>query len=312
MAQQPDDELEGIVARFPELVAARAPVPRKGIRTRKARGQMLGGHRSPARGRGMEFDEVRIYQQGDDVRTIDWRVTARTGRTHTKLFQEERERPVLLMLDTRAFMRFGTRGSFKSVLAARAAAMLAFQSADRGDRVGGVLLTSSGIAAHRPQRSRANLLALVKAMADATADGLSAPAFAPEPGLRDGLSRLRHASRPGTRLFLLSDFHDLDDAALLELGRLSLHAQVSLIFLFDRLEAEAPGRGLYRVSDGTGVALLDADSRKAREAYARRLADRRAILEELCRTRGMDMLPLETGSDPADLLASLDLGRGAA
>lgn len=311
MAGKPDDDLTGVVARFSELVAARAPAPRKGG-VRKTRGRMLGGHRSPARGRGMEFDEVRIYQPGDDVRTIDWRVTARTGKTHTKLFQEERERPVLVLLDTRAFMRFGTRGSFKSVLAARAGAMLAFRSSDQGDRVGGVLLASSGIAAHRPQRSRAGVLALVKAMADATADGFPAARPGPEPTLAEGLARLRHASRPGTRIFILSDFHDLDEASLIELGRLSLHAQVSVIFVFDRLEAEAPARGLFRISDGVGVALLDADSRRTREAYARRLADRQAVLEDICHSRGMDLRLLETGSDPLDLLASLDPGRGAA
>lgn len=312
MAGKPEDDLTGVVARFAELVAARAPAPRKGSGTRKSRSRLLGGHRSPARGRGMEFDEVRIYQPGDDVRTIDWRVTARTGKTHTKLFQEERERPVLVFLDTRAFMRFGTRGSFKSVLAARAGAMLAFRSADAGDRVGGVLLASSGILAHRPQRSRAGVLAFVKAMADATADGFAAPQAGAEPTLSEGLARLRHVSRPGTRIFLLSDFHDLDEAALLELGRLSLHAHVSVVFLFDRLEAEAPRRGLFRVSDGAAVALLDANSAKARDAYAGRLTERRALLEDVCRRRGMDMRALETGTDPADLLAAFDPGRGAA
>lgn len=308
MAVKPEDDLTGVVARFAELVASRAPAPRGASGPRKSRSRLLGGHRSPARGRGMEFDEVRIYQPGDDVRTIDWRVTARTGKTHTKLFQEERERPVLVLLDTRAFMRFGTRESFKSVLAARAGAMLAFRSADAGDRVGGVLLTSSGIFAHRPQRSRGGVLALVKAMADATADGLASPDVEGEPLLAEGLARLRQVSRPGTRIFLLSDFHDLDDAALLELGRLSLHAHVSVIFLFDRLEAEAPRKGLFRVSDGAAVALLDANSARARAAYAQRLTERRARLEDICRTRGMDMRALETGSDPADLLATLATG----
>lgn len=302
MSETTEDDLKGIVARFEELVAARPPGGGRGLAATRARSRQLGGHRSSFRGRGMEFDEVRAYQMGDDVRTIDWRVTARTGRTHTKLFQEERERPVLILLDARSFMRFGTRGSFKSVLAAKAAAMLAFLSLEEGDRVGGVVLTPAGIASHEPQRSRGGVLGFVKAMADATQQGYGAPPPKAEPSLADALARLRHVSRPGTLAFILSDFHDFDDKAMRELGRLSLHCQVSNLFIHDALEVEAPEHGLYRMSDGTGVAVLDADDRSARAAYAKRFAERRQAIELLSRQRGMAFLPLQTGEDPADLL----------
>lgn len=303
MAALPEDEWEGVVARFADLVAARAYPGREGLKRLKARSQMLGGHRSAARGRGMEFDEVRAYQPGDDVRTIDWRVTARTGRTHTKLFQEERERPVLILLDLRARMRFGTRASFKSVLAARAAAMLSWMSLGAGDRVGGVILTPFDIASHRPQRSRAQVLGFVKAMADATAEGIADPPPLEEPALSEALGRLRQVTRPGTQVFILSDFHDFGEDALRELGRISLHCEVSNILVFDRLEAEMPEHGRYRVSDGHRVAPLDADGAQARAAYALRFAERKAALGDVAHKRGMAFLTLETGSDPADLFS---------
>ena len=104
---------------------------------------LAGGYRSKFRGRGMDFDEVRLYQPGDDIRNIDWRVTARTGKPHTKLFREERERPVFLLLDQSKHLFFGSRVAFKSVIAARAASLLIWASITAGSRIGGVLFDDS-------------------------------------------------------------------------------------------------------------------------------------------------------------------------
>ena len=135
----------GVVASLDELIRQRAPRRSVGMGpTGRVRTLHSGAYDSVFHGRGMEFDESRLYQAGDDVRTIDWRLMARTGRVHTKLFHEERERPVRMLVDARPSMRFGTRDSFKSVLAARAAATLAWAARDAGDRVGGILLRSSG------------------------------------------------------------------------------------------------------------------------------------------------------------------------
>ena len=126
------------------------------------RGKVLatrnGGHLSRFRGRGMEFDESRIYQPGDDPRNMDWRVTARSGRPHVKLFREKRERPVWLLVDIGPRMRFGTRVAFKSVIAARAAALLAWAAADRGDRVGGMVFDESRSFERRPATRAHGLL----------------------------------------------------------------------------------------------------------------------------------------------------------
>jgi len=307
----------GIAASVDELVRQRGRAahlrlaPRGRVRTRHA-----GGYDSAFRGRGLEFDEARIYQPGDDLRTIDWRVTARTGRVHTKLFHEERERPVLLVVDQRPEMRFGTRDAFKSVLAARAAATLAWAARDAGDRVGGLLLTEAGCREIAPQRSRARLLSVMRLLADATdpsrpattadaAPSASAPA-APSIGsavsLAGALARLERVQRPGSLVFVLSDFHDLDDDAERALVRLAARGDVGCILVYDRLEAEAPTTGEYRFSDGQRVLRLWSGDGRWRSEYASSFARRRERLMTLCRRRGMAFLPLETGDDAAEVL----------
>lgn len=292
----------GLVARLDELIAARPGGADGFSPAARVRTHQNGGYRSAFRGRGMEFDEVRAYQAGDDIRTIDWRVTARTGRTHTKLFQEERERPVLILLDARTFMRFGTRDTFKSVLAAKAAAVLTWVSMEGGDRVGGAVVTPAGITSHRPQRSRNRILGFVKAMAEATQAGFGAPPPPVEPALADAIARLRQGARPGTLVFLVSDFHDFGAAAARELNRLSLQCQVTNIFVFDALEANTPRAGQYPISDGEAISSLNADSAAVRTAYAQRFAARRDAVEALSRQRGMAFIALQTGDDPKVLL----------
>ena len=120
------------------------------LQPRRVRAPGSGGYASPFKGRGMEFDEVRPYAQGDDVRSIDWRVTARSGKPHTKLFREERERAVLLWLDLRPAMFFATRGSFKAVRAAQAAALLGWNTLRHGDRLGALIFDAHNHAELRP------------------------------------------------------------------------------------------------------------------------------------------------------------------
>jgi uncharacterized protein (DUF58 family) len=265
----------------------------------------------------MEFDETRAYQAGDDVRAIDWRVTARTGRVHTKLFHEERERPVLLLIDQRPHMRFGTRDAFKSVLAARAAATIAWAARDGGDRVGGIIigdrpLDQSVIA---PQRSRTRLLQFLHTLSDATSRRRAGAGNEPPPPvLADALSLLARTSRPGTLLYVISDFVDLDDeaaaaSACRQLARLARRCEVACVLVYDGLEAQAPSPGEYRVSDGTRVLELPADNRRWRNGYAARFAARRARLEQLCRERGMASFALETGRDCASVLQAARLAR---
>lgn len=307
----------GIVASVAELVARRGDAARLDATPRgRVRTQHAGAYASAFRGRGMEFDETRAYQAGDDVRAIDWRVTARTGRVHTKLFHEERERPVLLLVDQRPHMRFGTRDAFKSVVAARAAATVAWAARDRGDRVGGLIVGDGPLrrALHAPQRSRARLLHFLSALSDATAShrraGTGSEPAALEPRaaalpphrLADALALLARTSRPGTLLWIISDFADLDDEATRQLSRLARRCQVACVLVHDALETALPSSDAYRVSDGSRVLELPTGSRRWRDAYAARFAARRDTLETLCRARGMGFVAIRTGDDVAALL----------
>lgn len=290
----------GIKASIAELVRQRGAAASLGAAPRaRVRTLHAGGHASTFRGRGMEFDETRAYQPGDDVRSIDWRVTARTGRVHTKLFHEERERPVLLLVDVRPHMRFGTRDAFKSVVAARAAATVAWAARDGGDRVGGLVLSGTGYTEIPPQRSRARLLSFLGTLSRATGEEecTSAP-----PRLAGALDLLVRVSRPGTLLFVISDFADLDDDAERSLARLARHCEVACVLVFDGLEATPPDASGCRISDGARVLELPASSERWRSEYVARFAERRERVASLCRRRGAAFLPLETGEDCAAVL----------
>lgn len=267
----------------------------------KVRAQQSGQYLSSFRGRGMEFDEVRPYQLGDDVRTLDWRVMARSGKPHTKLFREERERAVLLSVDYRASMFFATRGAFKSVIAARAAALLAWAAVQHGDRVGGLIYSEQQHQELRPQSGKHAALHLIQRLVDQE----QAQPIWSQPGAphdsdrareasRQSLLRLRRVARPGSLVVLLGDFRDLDESCELHLSQLARHNDMALFFIYDELEAALPLAGLYRVADGERVLTLDSVDRRACEAYRRKFSERRERLRAICRRHGICFIPCAT------------------
>ena len=154
----------------------------------------------------MEFAESRPYAPGDDVRNLDWRVTARTGRTHTKLFREERERTVMLSVDYRAAMWFATRGAFKSVRVAQLASLLAWSASHHGDRVGGQIFSDHGCSEFKPEHGQRGVLRLIRQLAEAQAPALPATASETVPAM--AMKHLQQHAKPGTLVFVLSDFRD--------------------------------------------------------------------------------------------------------
>ncbi|CAK0767988.1 DUF58 domain-containing protein [Gammaproteobacteria bacterium] len=279
------------------------------LRPRAIRSARSGTYLSPFKGGGMEFDEVRPYQQGDDARTLDWRVTARTGRPHTKLFREERERAVLLWVDLRHTMHFATRGAFKAVRAAQAAALLGWSAVQHGDRLGGLLFAEGFHRELPPRRGRTTLLHLLERLADAPVWTSSHDKSAVDPAatLADALTRLRRVAQPGSLIFLLSDFHALDALTEAHLVQLSRHNDLVLVQVYDPLEAELPPPGRYRVSNGHTILAFDADSNAARRCYHDAFTARCTALTTLCRSHGMHHLSLATDDDP---LAALQRGLG--
>ena len=275
------------------------------LKPARIRSQQSGGYLSPFKGRGMEFDEVRPYMQGDDVRSLDWRVTARTGKPHTKLFREERERMVLLWSDLRRPMFFATQGAYKSVRAAQAAALLGWSAIHHGDRLGAMIFGEDEHLELRPKRGKHALFHLFKQLAGMSLwqrTQLNVDQQQSNAALHQSLLRLRRVAQPGSLIFLLSDFGDLDEQARSHLVQLSRHSDLVLISIHDPLESELPPPGRYRVSDGERFVTVDSALNAVRQHYHQRYEWQQAELQQFCRRHGLYLLPLSTADDPLTVL----------
>jgi uncharacterized protein (DUF58 family) len=262
-----------------------------------------GGHVSPYKGRGVEFDESRPYQPGDDLRTMDWRVTARTGKPHTKVFREERNRPVFIWLDLRRPMLFATRGAFKAVRAAEMAALIAWSAVANGDRLGGLVFSETEHHELRPALGSRAALRLLQTMCS---DSLWQPSGAAETAEADAeraLQRLARVARPGSLIFVLSDFRRLGADAERHLRQLSGHCDLLLAHFFDAIEAELPPPGRYRIQAAGRSFAIETANEAFRRRYHERFETRRAMLRSLARAPGIRVLDCATDAEPRSLLA---------
>lgn len=269
---------------------------------RVALARQSGARQSPFKGRGMEFDESRSYQPGDDVRNMDWRLTARTGKPHTKLFREERERPVFIWIDLRASMRFATRGRYKAVVAAELAALIAWSALNNGDRVGGVIFSDEEHHELKPQRGKSAVLRLLNGIANHAAWTNPESEGTDQQTLTHALLRLRRVARPGSLLFLISDFRRLDHQAEMQISLLSKHNEAVMLFVCDPLEQALPPAGRYRVSDGNREFLLDAFDDGLARQYRQRFQTREERLLRLSRSNRIILLPCMTNDEPLAVL----------
>lgn len=251
-----------------ELIALRALASRLRMQPARSRHAAPGAHTGTRRGRGIEFEELRAYEAGDDVRTIDWRTTARSGRVHTRVFREERERPVFLLVDQRRDMFFGSRHTLKSVQATHAAALLAWATLEAGDRIGGVVIGEHGQREIRPRRSHHAVLELLQACTEfnhrlgipATADGSAT--------LVPGLAALRRLGHTGSLAVIISDFSAWDESSERELQLLSRRAECHAIQVFDPLERALPDAGIVQVSDAEHRLTIDTRDKELQQRHA--------------------------------------------
>ncbi len=271
------------------------------LSTPRIRATAIGGHLSPFKGRGVEFDESRPYQAGDDLRTIDWRVTARTGKPYTKVFREERNRPVFAWVDFRDSMMFATRGAFKSVIAAQTAALLAWSAVGNGDQLGGLVFSDTTHEELRPRLGRRAALRLLQQIA--SAEGWDTPGKPDDAGASlHALQRMTRVARPGSMLFLLSDFAFLDDDAERHVRQLAARSDVFLFHIYDPVEVELPPPGRYRISTSGGTFTLDTSDPATRERHRHVFQDRHARLSALSGLPGVRLMACSTGDDPYRVL----------
>ena len=190
----------------------------------------------------MEFDEARHYQAGDDIRAIDWRVTARTGKTHTKLYREEKERPVFVLTDLSSSMQFGTQFLFKSVQAAHLSALIAWSARKRGDRIGGLVFNQHQHLECKPYTRQKAVLSLLNSMIKVQqgAQQEAQTTNQEQITLGNACARLRRLAHPGSLIFILSDFSQLDELAKQHIAQLSKHCEVIAYPITDPFEHQLP------------------------------------------------------------------------
>ena len=306
MALNMDNKSDGITWISPQqLIQLRHDAGKLPLHSSKIHARQGGAYMSSFKGRGMEFDESRLYMPGDDIRNMDWRVTARTGEPHTKIFREERERPVLIWLDLNPSMFFATRGCFKSVAAAKIAALLAWSTSAHNDRLGALIFSGEEHIELKPRRGKSAVLDLIGRTC-------KHPAWQHRYGTQPNktahaMSRLRKVTRPGSLVFLISDFRDINEQAESHLINVARHNDVVLIQVYDPVEAELPPSGSYKVSDGSNDLQLNTGDRRLRQEYRQRFELHQARLAKLCRQHRMFLLPVSTDED---VLTALQQGLG--
>ncbi|WP_372870706.1 DUF58 domain-containing protein [Shewanella sp.] len=234
---------DGVHLDTPELLACQELARALPDVRSQAQANMSGLRSSKIKGRGMEFAEVRQYQKGDDVRTIDWRVTARTGKTHTKLFVEERERPVILLLDLSHSLYFGSTLMLQAVQLCHLAATLGWRAANHGDRIGALIASEYEHLELKPKSRKAGMLTLISALTKAHAHQLTHFGQAPrEPEhLLRACQRLARIAKPGSLIWILSDGAGFNDACLGPLLDLKRHCELGAFLISDPLrQGEIP------------------------------------------------------------------------
>ena len=296
----------GVVPSREELIGLRLHARNLPLNPRQAAQSVSAGHYgSTFRGRGMDYVESRSYQAGDDVRNMDWRVTARSGEAHVKVYQEERERPVVIMADFGPGMFFATEGAFKSIIVTRAAALIAWAAVHNGDRVG-ALLYNDRYHELRPASGQRAALHLIRELVSAADPSRLEHATPPQNSkLNDALMRLRRVARPGSLVYLFSDFYHLDHDSKRHLQMLRRHNDVVACQILDRLELHAPAPGRYPVSYGHQHGMLDTGSKAQRDAWTQHFAQRRQQVTELMHQCAIPLLQLSTADDVSERLRQL-------
>jgi uncharacterized protein (DUF58 family) len=291
----------GIESSLEELLALRNEAAHLKFSARKVSHSRLSGrYASHFRGRGMDYFESRPYIEGDDVRNIDWRVTARTGNLHSKIFVEERDRPVLIVVDFSPSMYFGTRNALKSVVAARLAALMAWYASGHGDRVGGLLFSPVNQPPAeidiRPAAGRASVLQLLQALATATRHHTSAEG---ENRLINAMQHAARVARPGSLILLISDFSATRTPAeqtrfRQPLHRLATHSDVIGFCISDPFEHQLPEKRILPLSNGMERIKIAATDKRSRDRLRDDFAARTAWLQHEFGQLGQPVVPVYT------------------
>jgi len=271
---------QGIVVTLPDLIALQSLVR---VRTSalNSRKTAIGKNSAKARGRGMEIADIRHYQAGDEIRHMEWRITARTGRPHIKLYEEERERPVMILTDFSHSMYFGTRGAFKSFIAAQLAGLLAWSTIKQGDKIGGLMFSANSRHDFVPNLRNKSITPFLAALSNYTRlyDTVRAHQEQTQ-DLTQALSHLNRMTKAGCLIIIISDFYGLNASCQQQLSELKARHDLLSFHVCDRIELTPPPPGFYPISDHQQTSWLDVRNAQTQKIYQKSCEQRLLTIKE--------------------------------
>ena len=267
---------------------------------------LSGRFASRMRGRGLNFEEIRDYRPGDDIRSIDWKVTARLQKPHIRVFNEERDREALLVVDQRLAMFFGSRRAMKSVTAAEAAALAAWRILGAGDRVGAIVFNDRELTEFRARRSRATVLQILMAVAAHNcALGVDRRISTSTAMLNTALQQAQRRTLHDAAVVVISDFDGADDETRMMIGAMARHNDVVALLVHDPMQSDLPTSARMTVTNGELQIDLEVGRESVRQNISQMSQERLGSVFAWTREFGVPVLPLSAAEDTAQQLRRL-------
>ena len=273
-------------------------------RKQKVRSILGGKHASKLRGRGLDFEEVRNYVPGDDIRNIDWKVTARTQKTHSKVFSEEKEKPALIFVDQSKTMFFGSQRKTKSVVAAELAALAAFRVLKEGDRVGGVVFADGGTDIVYPKRDRKNILHFLEKIVERNHQLKDSSPIKFEEALQEVISKIRNIVTHDFLVIIISDFQRYSPKVVKYISELAQHNDVILAKVFDPMEKIIPKARII-AGDGEKQILIDGENKRLRKNFSEGFDIDLTTFESQMKKHRVPVMRIDTVSDVDEQLKEI-------
>ncbi|NOR14427.1 MAG: DUF58 domain-containing protein [Candidatus Aminicenantes bacterium] len=299
--REPQEKLTGVYTYLDDLIRLQFQAQGFSFLPKQPISSLLSGrHASRLRGRGLNFEEIRRYLPGDDIRNMDWKVTARTQKAHTRVFTEERDRPVLLLVDQRLSMFFGSRKAMKSVTAAETAALGAWRVLDAGDRVGALVFSDSDITEIKPHRSHKRVMQILQAVPEKNHALRIDAGITSAPGmLNQVLKKAAYLSKHDYLITIISDLNGADSESERWVSHIARHNDLIVCLIYDELETQLPKGGRLVVSDGEFQLEVDTSSGKMQKDYSEIFDHKQQNTKEWLSKRGIPILPLNTSEGVA-------------